>query len=136
MQSFFQLDQRLAYRKLWLFVAVMLLVLILYLSMTSKPYLPTPGHSDKLYHFLAYMVLMGWWLQLFQQRISRLILALVFIAMGVGIEVMQSYHPLRYFDVWDMLANTSGVVLAWLLGFTVFDQALYFVERRCLVWLR
>lgn len=87
-----------------------------------------PGSADKLYHAFSYGVLMGWWVQLFPRPLTRLLLASVFILFGIGIEVLQSFHPLRHFDVWDMLANTAGVVLAWLLGRTSFDQLLYRLE--------
>ena len=123
------LDSRLHKTHWWLMVGVALIALIVFLSLNSRSYVPSPGHMDKLYHGIAYAVLMGWWLQLLQPAAARTVLALVFIAMGTGLEIMQSFHPLRYFDVWDMLANTTGVLCAWLLGRTAFDQSLIRLER-------
>jgi VanZ family protein len=114
----------------WLTVGVAWWLLIAVFSLVSPPHIPMAGGADKLYHAAGYGVLMGWWLQLFPR--ARLLLAVVFILFGVGIEVLQSFHPLRHFDVWDMLANSSGVLLAWLLGRAPLDQLLYRFEKRFL----
>ncbi|HEX5055134.1 MAG TPA: VanZ family protein [Gammaproteobacteria bacterium] len=123
-----RVDPRLQKRYLWLGVGLIWWGLIAVLSLVSSPYISMPGHTDKLYHAAGYTVLMGWWLQLFPQPQARLLLAAVFILFGAGIEVLQSFHPLRHFDVLDMLANSTGVLFAWMLGKTSFDQLLYRLE--------
>jgi len=126
-------DPRLQERYWWLGVGIVWWGLIAFLSLVSTPYINMPGNTDKLYHAAGYAVLMGWWLQLFPQSRTRLLLAAVFILFGVAIEVVQSFEPLRHFDVLDMLANSSGVFIAWLLGsFTPFGQLLYRFEKRFL----
>ena len=129
----FRIDPRLQKRYLWLGIGVLWWGLIAVLSLVSSPYISMPGYTDKLYHAAGYTVLMGWWLQLFPQPRARTMLAAVFVLFGVAIEVLQSFEPLRHFDVLDMLANTSGVSIAWLLGsFTPFGQLLYRFETRFL----
>lgn len=130
LQNFFQVDPRLNQVKVWLFLGVALILLVVYFSLTSTAALAMPGNTDKIYHCFSYMCLMGWWLQLFPRALIRLLLAVAFTLLGVGMEVLQSFHPLRYFDVGDMLANSCGVILAWLLGLTAFDQLLYRFENR------
>src|SRR5690606_4565662 len=110
MHRLLEIDPDLKKRRLWLSIGCGLLLVIVFMSLTSTTYVPMPGNIDKLYHASAYAVLMGWWLQLFRNALTRVLLALCFIAIGVGIEFLQSFHPLRYFDVGDMLANTTGVV--------------------------
>lgn len=132
MHRLLEVDPKLTKPRLWLAVGVGLLLLIVYMSLVPTPVIPMPGNTDKLYHGSAYAVLMGWWLQLFRHRLTHVLLALAFIAVGVGIEYLQSFQPLRYFDVADMLANTTGVLISWALGWTAFDRLLYRFERR--VW--
>jgi len=62
---------------------------------------------------------MGWFVQIFKHTVARLILAVVLILLGVGMEYMQSLVPSRQFDLIDMLANTTGVLLAWVLSYTI-----------------
>lgn len=132
MHRLLEIDPDLQKHRLWLGVGFSLLLFIVFMSLTSTPVVPMPGNIDKLYHASAYAVLMGWWLQLFRNPLTRVLLALCFIAIGTGIEYLQSFHPLRYFDVGDMLANTTGVVISWSLGWTAFERLLFRFERR--VW--
>lgn len=132
MHRLLEINPDLRKSNLWLGIGFGLLLAIVFMSLTSTPYVPMPGNIDKLYHASAYAVLMGWWLQLFRNALTRVLLALCFIAVGAGIEYLQSFHPLRYFDVGDMLANATGVVLSWCMGWTAFERWLCWFERR--VW--
>lgn len=128
MNSILRIDPRLRKKYWWLAVGVGWWALIAVFSLISPPHIPMPDKIDKLYHAFSYCVLMGWWLQLFPRPTMRLLLAAIFILFGISIEVLQSFHPLRHFDIWDMLANSAGVLLAWLLGKTSFNQLLYRFE--------
>ncbi|MBX2886212.1 MAG: VanZ family protein [Granulosicoccus sp.] len=88
--------------------------------------------NDKLAHTFAYVVLMGWFAQIFHHIRARLFFALLFVAMGVGIEYLQGMTPHRQFDLWDMIANTTGVFLAWMLTFTWMGSVLAWFERAVL----
>lgn len=125
-------DRRLKQLPLWLAVGCAMIGVIIWMSLTSSPPVAMPGHTDKLYHALSYCMLMGWWLQLFPRLASRVILALVFIGLGVSMEVAQSFHPLRYLDFGDMAANTIGVLLAFAAGFTALQTVLLRFERKLL----
>lgn len=128
--KFFRIEPRLTKARLWLAVGLCLFVAIVAVSLMPMTHVPMPGHTDKIYHALSYAVLMGWWLQLFPHNGMRIMLALLFIGVGAGIEYLQSFHPLRYFDVADMFANAAGVIVAWGLGWTRFDQLLLKIENR------
>jgi VanZ family protein len=86
---------------------------IVWLSLTPAP--PEVGISegDKIGHFLAYGVLMFWFAQLYSGRRIRIAFALAFIAIGVGLEFIQAQLGYRSYDVFDMGANTVGVLLGW-----------------------
>lgn len=123
----------LRYRNLWLTVGYMLLGTIIYLSVTSQPVdldLDFP-YQDKLMHALAYFVLMGWFVQIFYELKKRVLLAVAFIVMGVVLEYIQSFDPARYSEFADMVANTTGVLLAAFLSkVTSFGLLLHRLEVR------
>ena len=111
---YFWLDRRndLHWFRLWLVVGCGIIIAVFYLSLTPPIDLPAE-HTDKIFHALTYALLMAWFVQLFHGARSYCLLALAFIVMGASIEVLQSFHPLRYFDVWDMTANAVGVIIVW-----------------------
>jgi VanZ family protein len=86
---------------------------IVWLSLTPSPPEVDLPHGDKLGHFLAYGLLMFWFAQLYQTTRSRLAYAAGFVAMGVGLELLQGHLGTRTSDVLDMSANTLGVLLGW-----------------------
>ena len=102
------------YQKLWLVIGYALVSTVIYLSVTSNP--PNTGidvpYFDKIGHTLAYFILMGWFAQLYHLKKQRIIYALGFVAMGVVMEYVQSFDPARMAEFADMVANTSGVVIA------------------------
>lgn len=98
----------------WLLIGWSIIGAIFYLSVLAPYIAPNLGnfdHQDKIYHFSAYFGLMYWFAQLYQAK-HRWILALAIFAFGMVIELVQPYTG-RDFDLLDMLANGSGVVLAW-----------------------
>ena len=114
--------------RLWLVLGVGMIAAVFYLSLTPGD---IPGeHYDKILHAATYATMMAWFIQLFRGARSYLLLALGFVAMGAFIEVLQGFHPMRYFDVLDMLANAAGVLLVWALSGTRLRECLRWVERR------
>ncbi len=72
-------------------------------------------HADKLVHLAGYATLMFWWAQLYTAFPQRLRLAAALVLLGIAIEGLQGMTPTREPDVWDVLANTTGIVLGgWL----------------------
>jgi VanZ family protein len=86
---------------------------IVWLSLTSSPPKVDFQGSDKVGHFMAYGGLMFWFATLYANRNIRLVYAAGFIAMGVGLEFIQRALGYRSYEVFDMLANTIGVLLGW-----------------------
>jgi VanZ family protein len=92
----------------WAWVAA-----IVWLSVTPSPPRVDFQHSDKLGHFLAYGSLMLWFSFLYPALKARIGYAAAFIAMGVGLEFVQRALGYRMYEVFDMVANTIGVLLGW-----------------------
>ena len=86
---------------------------IVWLSLTPSPPQVDFEQSDKLGHFLAYGLLMGWFCLLYIQEKTRMLYGIAFVAMGIGLEFVQGWLGYRTFEVYDMVANTIGVLLGW-----------------------
>jgi glycopeptide antibiotics resistance protein len=86
--------------------------------------------SDKVGHFLAYAVLMGWFGQIFSGRFSLMLFAIGFVLMGISLEFVQGMGRHRHFEYADMAANTIGVVLGLLLTTSILKGALHWIELR------
>ena len=116
--------------RLWLALGICLIAGVFYFSLTPI-YMPAE-HIDKLVHASTYALMMGWFVQLYQGRRSHLLLAIGFISMGVSIEILQGFHPMRYLDVLDMLANAAGVAIVWFFAGGQISTGLRRVEQRIL----
>jgi VanZ family protein len=92
----------------WAWVAA-----IVWLSVTPSPPKVDFPESDKAGHFIAYGSLMFWFAMLYAKRNVRLAYAAGFVAMGIGLEFVQSTLGYRTYEVFDMVANTIGVLLGW-----------------------
>ena len=94
---------KLRWFRMWLALGICLIAAVFYFSLT--PIAIPAEHFDKLFHALTYALMMGWFVQLYNGRRSHLLLAIGFMSMGVSIEILQGFHPMRYFDVLDTLAK-------------------------------
>ena len=122
----------LRYFRWWLAVGWLLIVATIYLSLTAKPPVELAfDYGDKWGHLLAYAVLMGWFVQLYQRRNMLLFYALFLLMLGVVLEFLQGLTG-RYFEYADMLANGGGVALGLLLLLTPVRLSLYRFEQRFL----
>ena len=116
-------------RKLWLSIGWLLVALVSYLSLVTDPPTIDATGSDKVAHVLAYGTLMLWFLQLYPIS-RRPIIAVGLIAMGILLEFLQGLTGVRSSEYMDMVANTGGVMLGWLLGETRLSAALEALERQ------
>jgi VanZ family protein len=86
---------------------------IVWLSLTPSPPQVDVQFGDKLGHFGAYGLLMLWFCFLHSKLRIRTFHAAGFIAMGIGLEFLQGHLGYRTYEVFDMAANTIGVLLGW-----------------------
>ncbi len=119
-------------KPLWLLIGYLMVAFVIYSSLTTSPLTPSFKFSDKFMHIVGYFGLMGWFIQIYQQKKTRILLAVIFICMGVLMEFLQDLGGVRYFEVNDMLANATGVLLAWALVKTPLSETLFFVEKKLL----
>jgi VanZ family protein len=121
----------LRFKELWLIIGWSLILLVIGLSlMSSPPLLPSFDGIDKLEHFLAYFVLMGWFSQLYHAPQQRLTYLIGFILLGGVLEILQNLGGVRQGEWADMIANSTGVLFAWQLTKSRLAHALVFVEYK------
>jgi len=119
------------HRRFWLAGGWLLILLVVTLSLIPHPPEPmTFENSDKLEHTFAYAMLTLWFCQIYRAIKPRLAVMLALVGLGVGLEFVQGWTGYRMFDVMDMLANSTGVLLGWLLSRTPLGHAFIYIERR------
>ena len=124
-------DPDLKLRFLWLGIGYALVLLVVFMSLSSSPIdmgelFP---YEDKVYHAFAYFTLMAWFGQIYHDSFQRSMIAIVFIFMGVLLEYLQSFDPNRMAEFADMVANTTGVGLGFWLALGPLRNTLLNVER-------
>ena len=103
-------------RRFWIIVGWIGVTVVVFFSL--KPHPPELGieQGDKIQHFAAYGGLMLWWVQLAATRPARARTAAWLVALGVGLEIAQSFTGYREASVLDACANTAGVLMGWALA--------------------
>jgi hypothetical protein len=56
---------------------------------------------------------MFWFCQLYVAERKRALHGIIFVAMGIVLEVLQGMGGLRQYDALDMVANAAGVATGW-----------------------
>ncbi len=119
----------LKYRRAWLVAGMLLVGLVVYLSLIPHP--PEPlsfPQSDKLEHGFAYASLSLWFCQLYLRGRQRIAVVVALVTLGVVIEILQGLSGYRYFEYADMLANSVGVLLGFLLARTPLGRVFVLIE--------
>jgi len=103
-------------RRFWLLLGWLLVLLIIYLSLTPHPVQVPVEQGDKLGHVVAYATLMSWFANLYEGSVRRRQFAIGFIALGIALEFVQGWTGYRTFEVADMAADTIGVAAGWIVA--------------------
>ena len=121
----------LRYFNLWLSIGWLMVFLLCYFSLIANP--PELEidfeYFDKVRHFIAYFFLMFWFAQLYKNNVARVGYASFFILMGIVLEILQGLGGVRYFEYYDMLANSIGVVLAWFITKKRWHSLFLYIEK-------
>ena len=119
----------LRYRSVWLAAGWLLVGLVVYLSLMPNP--PEPlsfSDADKLEHGLAYASLSLWFCQIYRQARQRVVVIAALVILGITLEFLQGYSGYRMFDIADMVANSFGVLLGFLLARTRLGRLFILIE--------
>lgn len=103
----------LTHKHLWLTASALLVVLVVYGSLSPAAALPVPGGVDKVEHFAAYLFLAVWFTALYP-RTSYWRVVAGLLGLGLALEVLQHLMQLgRSAELPDMVANAAGVLLGY-----------------------
>lgn len=103
-------------RRAWMTLGWLGVCAVAWYSLIPDPPQLDMKQGDKLQHLVAYGGLMGWFSQIRLGIGERRLTAAWLVLMGVTLELAQSFTGYRHLAADDMLANTAGVVLGWLLS--------------------
>lgn len=105
-------------RKTYIMLTVLWAFFILVLCIIPGRDLPSSNlwQIDKVFHFLFYLILTYLFICIFEGYLSILKILGVFVlccVYGISIECIQgAFLADRFFDVWDIVANSSGAFIA------------------------
>ena len=85
-------------------------------------------YGDKIAHFAGYALLFLWFAQIYK-RSAQLKPAIELVVLGIAVEIAQGFTAYRSFEYADMLANTTGVIMGWLIAATPAASLLYLFEK-------
>ena len=121
----------LKYSYVWIFLGVMLIGIISYLSLVPSRSLPSLNVSDKLVHFLIYLTITLWFVGIFKQKYFAA-LGILFLLFSLGIEILQGMTTYRSFEWLDLAANGLGIFCAVILGILMFKGWCEVIEKKLL----
>jgi VanZ family protein len=118
----------LRYPWLWLILGWALVDGVSVGSLMPSTMLRAVSISDKVLHAGSYFLLMVWFAGLYRRK-AHGIIAVVLVALGVGLDVLQGGTATRSFDVRDILANSVGVLVGLVLSLWLLEGWCQRVER-------
>ncbi|WP_069470107.1 VanZ family protein [Candidatus Marithrix sp. Canyon 246] len=125
------MKQTLRYKTLWLSIGMSLIITVIALSLMAPPTdIMDALPNDKFGHFIAYFALMGWFAQIYHTNKQRWLYLIAFLILGLLLEILQGLGGVRHGDWVDMLANSAGVVSAFVLTKTKLAYILLYIENQ------
>ena len=118
----------LRHRNAWIVGGAGFVLLVIYLSVTSRPLDVPSVYGMKTGHILAYAWLMFWFSQIYRRISGRIALGVAFIALGIGLEYIQGFLD-RDFSYTDMRDDAIGVAIGAALVYTPLGGSLAAIER-------
>ncbi|MEO9078346.1 MAG: VanZ family protein [Rhodanobacter sp.] len=108
-----QPSQYLRWHTTWIALGGLIMGWILWMALTPDPDITLSfPYGDKLLHGTTFICLMGWWGNVYRGRRLRVWAALGCLAFGIFIEFAQWFDPPRDADVFDVLADGIGILIA------------------------
>jgi hypothetical protein len=110
----------LRYPWLWMLLGWVLVAGVCIGSLMPGNAVPHFSVSDKVVHAGSYFLLMVWFAGLYP-RTRHIRIALVLLALGVTLDVIQGGIASRTFDPFDIAANAGGILFALALSFWLLE---------------
>jgi VanZ family protein len=95
------------------------ILLVIALSLIPTPVASGGMYTDKIAHLLAYGVMGVLAFLSAKSKKGRIYLFTIIVCLGLFLEIFQNYIPGRDMSLLDILANTAGSALGYLLGWLI-----------------
>ena len=115
--------------RLWFSLAYTLLAIVGVLSLVPAPDIDIEG-SDKLMHLFTYFVLSAGFSTLVRYNKSLLYIAAGLISYGILLEFLQGLTGYRFMEAYDVLANSTGVIIGLFVRFSAIPEWFRRVEMQ------
>jgi VanZ family protein len=119
----------LRYPWLWMLLGWTLIAGVIYGSLAPAGVMRALPVTDDIMHASSYGLLMTWFAGLYSRN-RYVWIALVVLALGLALEIVQSQLSYRSFDPFDLLSNAIGVSVGFILSFWVFAGWCQRLEKR------
>lgn len=113
---------------LWMALGWLLVVGVCVGSLIPGTSLPRFRIEDKFLHAGSYFLLMIWFAGLYEKR-RHIVIACGLVALGLALDVLQSRVSTRSFDLFDVAANTAGIIVGWAISVSLLEGWCRRVER-------
>jgi VanZ family protein len=121
----------LRYPWLWMALGWLLVAGVVIGSLSPGDVVRTFPLHDKLLHAGSYFLLMVWFAGLYR-RSRHIGIALVLLLLGTALDIAQGVTATRHFDVRDIAANATGILLGLVLSYWLLEGWCQWLERRLL----
>jgi VanZ family protein len=121
----------LRFPKLWSALGWLLVAGVIVGSLIPGQALEVVNISDKLLHAGTYLILMVWFAGFYRRSLYPLI-AVVLLALGMSLDLLQGFTVTRSFDWFDIAMNGAGVAAGLTLSLLLLGGWCEWVERRLL----
>ena len=122
----------LRYPKVWFALGCVLVIGVVAGSLLPAGAIDVVTFNDKLMHAGSYLVLMLWFAGLYRRALHPAIGG-VLLLLGVSLDLLQGLTATRTLDIYDIAANSFGVLVGLVLSALVFEGWCQRLERRLLM---
>jgi VanZ family protein len=121
----------LRFPKLWSAIGWLLIAAVIVGSLIPAPVVAAVAVSDKVMHAGTYFMLMVWFAGFCRRGLYPAI-AVVLLALGLGLDLLQRLTETRSFEWYDIAMNSTGVIVGLVLSLLLLGGWCQRVEQRLL----
>jgi hypothetical protein len=121
----------LRFPKVWSTIGWLMIGAVILGSLIPGPAVAAVGVNDKVMHAASYFVLMVWFAGFCRRGLYPAI-TVVLLALGLGLDLLQSLTETRQFDWHDVAMNGTGVIVGLFLSLLLVGGWCQRVEQRLL----
>ncbi len=120
---------RLYFPKLWLLLGLIMLLTIIILSLAAiDQTMISFSYLDKVEHFIAWGVIMFWFVSLYPDR--GFVLLGILLTISLGVELAQTLTTWRQGSSGDLIANFIGLLAGWGMAKATQNRFILYLDQK------